>query len=101
MARGRRAVNSIPKHARIRREARGTVRADVNPERPPAHVMLYEGTASDGYATDYQARPARWLRVERGDGLPSYVRRFTGKNFEQGLAIYEDLAAAIETEGEG
>ena len=44
------------------------------PDKRTAELTLYDGMSSDGYKTNYQHRPVRWLEVY-ADPFPGETRR--------------------------
>jgi phage gp37-like protein len=64
-------------------------------------VELYSGEASDGYQTDYRARPAAWVAWSRREGgtvTYRYVRRYTGRNHDKAWTDYAESAAEVKRE---
>lgn len=66
-------------------------------------VILYAGKASDGYKSDFQRRPARWIVWMRVDAQGKRVhrasQRFGGKNYAKGLEGYLDSLAQLRAAG--
>ena len=61
---------------------------------------MYRGQASDGYQTDYSARPAAWLAFIRRDGNGGrvnyrMVKRYSGRNLARAGRDYAEAAAEI------
>lgn len=66
-------------------------------------VTLYTGYASDGYKSDFERRPARWLVWERFNSSGKRIRhiatRYGGKRFGKGLAEYVDAVRQLREAG--
>lgn len=62
-------------------------------------VRLLDGSASDGFKTDYHARPARWLEVS----LPQPPKRprrkcwrFSGRRYETSDRAWREVVADLK-----
>lgn len=66
-------------------------------------VTLYAGKASDGYKSNFENRPARWIVWMRVDSQGKRVhrtsQRFGGKNCAKGLEGYLSSLAQLRAAG--
>lgn len=90
----------IPKGAVEERRLQGVAVPESRFAGCNALVILYQGRASDGYKSDYEHRPARWLLVcvtdTAGKRVERQAWRFGGKNYAAGLKAFEQYRPWIQ-----
>jgi hypothetical protein len=66
-------------------------------------VILYTGHASDGYKSNFERRPARWiewLMVDpNGKRIKRIATRYGGKRFDIGPAEFAESVAQLRAAG--
>lgn len=87
----------IPKHARRERRFRAIHEGDT------LQVTLYDGRASDGYKSDFERRPARWIEWSRyttgGKRVVRQATRYGGNRYGKGLADYQESVRELRAAG--
>jgi hypothetical protein len=86
----------VPKSAKIERQFVGTYEGD------DIRVSLYTGHASDGFHSNFERRPARWIvwsRSHNGKRVRRQASRFGGKRFAKGLSDFELAVRQLQAEG--
>lgn len=69
-------------------------------------ISRFSGMASDGYKTDYTARPVAWLLMTVWPSAPSPLRakargyRLSGRKLSTAPEIFAEWARDLETEAE-
>lgn len=88
---------AIPRTATIEQQFTGSYEGET------LCVTLYTGHASDGYQSDFQRRPARWILRERlnagGDRQYRQCARYGGRRMAQGLTDYTEFVAHLLSAG--
>jgi len=92
MARGMK----VPKGARLEMVKTGTIIGDNDDSNAgkPGRIELYQGFYSDGYKSDFERTPHRWL-VLTVDGVREWTFRYSGRNYDEGMRQFTDCATAI------
>jgi len=87
----------IPKRATAEDVFAGTWEGDT------LYVTLYAGHASDGYKSDFERRPARWILWERYDASGKRtVRRATrygGRRYGKAAADFAECVRQLRAAG--
>jgi hypothetical protein len=78
---------AIPVSAEVESQFNGKLNGDR------LQITLYAGHASDGYKSDFQRRPARWIEWVRWDAATGKrahhkVVRYGGNRFDKGVVDY-------------